>query len=151
LIELLVIYQQISSYILYGFRDKLKGKKFNWIFLFSSNFDAVFLFCKMIVLMINDNSILKNHKKIVIFKKWCKRGPNSEALLFKIVRARQMSKIQRIQHITVSNTLLVQQSTVSSKILCPHLLLIYTNVQLYIVNIFFVHAAVVSCFALHSP
>jgi hypothetical protein len=65
LIELLVKYQQITSYILYGFRDKLKGKKFNWIFLFSSNFDAIFLFCKMIVLMINDNSILKNHKKIV--------------------------------------------------------------------------------------
>ena len=35
-------------------------------------------------------------------------------------------KIQWVQQITVSNTYCIQQFTVSSKILCPHLLLIYT-------------------------
>jgi hypothetical protein len=62
------------------------------------------------------------------------------------------SNIQWVQHITVQHIIMssnllcpthynVQQFTVSSKILSPHLLIIYTCQ----------HAVVVSCFALHSP
>ena len=50
-----------------------------------------------------------------------------------------------VQHITVSNTLLCQLIPLSSKILCPHLFLIYTCSTFPCQ-----HAVVVSCFTLCS-
>ena len=61
-------------------------------------------------------------------------------------KTRQMSKIQWVQHITESNTLSYPQFTEWSKILCSHLILIYTCSTFPCW-----HTTVVSCFALHSP
>ena len=72
-------------------------------------------------------------------------------------QTKQMSKIQLVQQITVSFILLcpthycVQEFSMLSKIQYPQMLL-YSLVQLSLVDMLqSYHAAVISCFSLHSP
>lgn len=65
-----------------------------------------------------------------------KSGPNSNILRI----GRHILNLKVVQQTTISSYLL------SSKVLCPHLLLIYACSTCHCR-----HAAVVSCFALHSP
>ena len=98
----------------------------NWIpkfeLYFSSNFNAVF--CKMIIFM----GYWWTLKISILFRKGVLRG--AQILKFQIFntwnsKIRQISKIQWVQqitvsqHITVSNILLCPEFTVSNKILCP--------------------------------
>jgi hypothetical protein len=67
---------------------------------------------------------------LLYFKNGSNRGPNyGISYIWKVCLTLEIvnqDKCSKLKHITVSNTFCVQQFTVSSKILCPYILLIYT-------------------------
>ena len=132
--ELPVVCRRISFGFFYGFRDKLS---------FFKNFHLIlmeFFFSKWSSLWV----IL-----LFYFEKESKSGPNAEILhnwkaylTLEIVKQDKCSKYNWL----FPAYYCVQQFTMSTKILCLHLLLIYTCSTFPCQ-----HAAVVSCFALCNP
>jgi hypothetical protein len=93
-------------------------------------------------------------KCILYFERGSKRGPYLEVIFNnRNIKTRQITKIHWFQQIAVCSILLcqthycVQKFTVSSKILCSDMLLIYTATSSTFPCW---HAVVVSCFALHN-
>ena len=106
-----------------GQTTKAESQNLNF---FVSYFKAVFLQ--------NDHlyGLLMNHYEnlLLYFKNGSNRGPNYRiSHIWKVCLTLEIvnqDKCSKLKHITVSNTFCVQQFTVSSKILCPYILLIYT-------------------------